>query len=106
MNTLWGDDGSQVNSVKPRVAAVSLGPPRQSQSHHGSNPTSTLMPSVGVGYKSVGCQAPSNGVTPVVVPGTDKEFSKKKPDTSTSSIKVQKYHFTQHICLPVIEKAN
>ena len=89
MNTLWSGDDSQLNSAKPRVAAVSLGPPRQSQSHHISVPTTTLAPSVGIAYKSVGCQAPSNGVTPIVVAGTDEEFSKKKPDTSTRSIKVQ-----------------
>ena len=90
MNTILSDDEFQMNTAKPRVAAVSLGPPRQSQSHHCNVPTTTLAPSVPIGSKSVGCQAPSNDVIPVVVVvGADKEFSEKKPDVCSSSIKVQ-----------------
>ena len=77
MNPLWHNIGCHMNFANPRLAAIPLGPPRQSKSHH-HVPTP-------VG-KSVGCQAPPTTPTPVK---KAEEFSKEKPDISTGSNKVQ-----------------
>ena len=70
-----------MNFANPRLTAVPLGPPRQSQSHH-------CVPTVSMANTliSVGCQAPSSTATPVK---QAEEKSEEKPDTPTGSIKVQ-----------------
>ena len=80
MNTLCHDSRWHMNFPTHGVAAVPLGPPRQSKSH----PTTLASAATNI-FKSVGCQAPSNAVTPVKA----TELSLKKPDTSACSIKVQ-----------------
>jgi len=83
MNPLCCGTGRQMNFAIPKMAAIPLGPPRQSKTHH-STPTGS---SSGAAGKSVGCQTVPSKSTPVKV----ENFSVGKPDViATCLIEVQK----------------